>query len=61
MCGPFGPFLFGSFWWMFPLAGMLICIGFVVFLSRFSTTGGGCMSMGADHGERKHQGAETRG
>jgi hypothetical protein len=58
MCGAFGPFLFGSYWWIFPLLGMLICLGFLIFLARFASTGRGCMWMGGHHGAPKHQVAE---
>ncbi len=61
MCGPFGPFLLGSFWWIFPLAGMLMCLAFAIFAFRFASAGEGFMCMGGHQGGRKHQAPETRG
>jgi hypothetical protein len=34
MCGPF---LLASNWWIFPLVGMLICLGFLIFMARFAS------------------------
>jgi hypothetical protein len=56
MCGLF---LFGSYWWIFPLAGMLICLTFLIVMSRFAGTGGGFMCMGGQQRERKQQRVET--
>lgn len=56
MCGLF---LFGSYWWIVPLAGMLICLAFLIFMSRFAGTAGGFMCMRGHHRERKQHGIET--
>ena len=56
MCGPF---LLASNWWIFPLVGMLIGLGFLIFLAHVASTGRGWMCMGGHHGVRKHQVAET--
>lgn len=58
MCGPF---LFGSFWWIVPLVGMLMCLGFLIIASRFSTVVHGGMCMGGHRGTRNNAVAETRG
>lgn len=55
MCGLF---LFGSFWWVFPLIAMLMCLGFMAF--GFAGTRHGSMCMGGHHGERNHHVTETR-
>lgn len=57
MCGPF---LFGSFWWVFPLIAMLMCLGFLFMAFRFAGTRHGCMFMGGHHGERNHHVTEPR-
>ena len=41
MCGPF----FWGFWWIFPLVGFLICLGFMAF--RLLSAGGGFVCMGS--------------
>jgi hypothetical protein len=56
MCGLF---LFGSYWWIVPLAGMLICLAFLIFACRLAGTAGGVMCMSDHHRERKHQGIQT--
>lgn len=58
MCGPF---LFGSFWWIFPLIAMLVCLGFLFMAFRFASTRHACMCMGGHHGQPKHQTGDERG
>ncbi len=41
---------FTGFWWVVPLAGMLICVGFCLFAFRRMAGGGGCGCMGG-HGD----------
>ncbi len=57
MCGPL---LFGSVWWAFPLVGMLICLGLMIFFARFASKGAGFGCMGGHHAERRREAAETR-
>ncbi|HKW03273.1 MAG TPA: hypothetical protein VJN96_25840 [Vicinamibacterales bacterium] len=43
-------------WWIFPLVGMLICLGFFLVMLRSWSTGHGCMGMHrhrATHDEAK--------
>ena len=43
MCGP----LFWGVWWIFPLVGFSVCLGFMAF--RFLGTGRGFMCTGDGH------------
>jgi hypothetical protein len=56
MCGPF---LLASTWWIFPLGGILTCLGFLIILACVASTGRGWMCMGGYHAARKNQVAET--
>ena len=58
MCGPF---LTGSFWWIFPLVGMLMCLGLFIFLSRFARSGESFMCMRPPHWRAGRPGPETGG
>ncbi len=49
-----------AFWWIFPVMGLLICLGFVVIAVRFASTGRGFMCMGGHRGMRNDEVAETR-
>lgn len=51
MCGP----LLGGFWWLLPLMGALMCLGFLVMAFRFASTGRGFMCMGGHHGGRPNK------
>jgi hypothetical protein len=53
MCGPF----FFGFWWIVPLVGFLMCLGFMAF--RFLGTGGGLMCMGGHRSTPTDQPAES--
>lgn len=57
MCGP----LLGGFWWIFPLVGFLLCLGFMLTGFRSARTGRGCMCMGGHRGRPNDALAETRG
>jgi len=35
-----------GFWWVFPLVGMLTCLGFFLVMFRSRSGGCGCMGMG---------------
>jgi hypothetical protein len=37
--------LLPGFWWVFPLVGMLICLGFFLVMFRSGSAGHGCMGM----------------
>ena len=53
MCGP----LLWGFWWILPLVGMVMCLGFMAF--RLGT-GHGFMCMGGHPGTRKDQATEAQ-
>ncbi len=47
MCGPF----LGGFWWIFPLVGFLVCLGFMLTVCRSGRARmclGGCSSLPND-------------
>jgi hypothetical protein len=46
MCGP----LVWGFWWIFPLMGFLMCLGFLVMALRFASKGRGFRCMGGHRG-----------
>jgi hypothetical protein len=46
--GPWGASMW-SFWWIFPLIGMAICVLFLVTMVRAATGGHGFMCMGHGH------------
>ncbi len=49
-----------AFWWIFPMIGLLICLGFLVMAFRFVGTGRGFMCMGGHRGMGNDEVAETR-
>lgn len=57
MCGAL---LWGASWWIFPLVGLLMCLGFLITAFRFRSLRLGCMCMGAHRGKRNQEVAETR-
>jgi hypothetical protein len=46
MCGP----LLWGFWWIFPLMGLLVCLGFLVMAFRSAKRGRGFGCMGGHRG-----------
>lgn len=56
MCGP----LLSAYWWIFPLMGFLMCLGFVVVAFRFASTGRGFMCMSGQRGMPRGRVAEPR-
>ncbi len=55
MCGLF----FWGLWWIFPLVGFLMCLGFIAF--RFLGDGRGFMCMGGHRPAQSGQRAESHG
>jgi hypothetical protein len=49
-----------SFWWIFPLIGMLVCLTFFVMMVRVMVTGRGAMCMGGHRGTERDEAAELR-
>ncbi len=43
-------------WWVFPLIGFVLCLGFMLVAFRFARTGRGCMCMGGPRGMVNDQG-----
>ena len=56
MWGP-GPWMgpMGGFWWIFPLMGLLVCLFFLIAMTRMMGRGGPFACMGPRH----HVGDET--
>ena len=49
-----------GFWWILPLIGLAICLGFLVVAFRFVSTGRGFMCMGGHRGMETDEVAEMR-
>ncbi len=45
MCG----LVWGGFWWIFPLIGLVMCIGMMLLMTRVAGRRGGCMGMGGSN------------
>jgi hypothetical protein len=56
MCGAF----LTGVWWVFPLIGFLLCLGFMVVAFRFARTGRGCLCMGGPRGNVGDQSGQVR-
>jgi hypothetical protein len=59
MWGPWATPAWG-FWWIFPLIGFLICVGFFVVAVRAMSAGRGFMCMGGHQATAPDQVAEMR-
>ncbi len=55
MCGPF---LWG-FWWVFPLVGLVMCLGMMLMMSRHAGAGHGGMCMGGPRRTPSHEAGDT--
>ncbi len=55
MCGA----LLAGVWWIFPLLGFALCLGFMFLAFRSGCAGRGCMCMGNHRGITDDQGAQA--
>ncbi len=54
-----GPLTVG-FWWIFPLMGLLMCVGCLLMMFRSATTGRGFMCRGGDGGRHIDEVSDMR-
>jgi hypothetical protein len=54
-----GPLTVG-FWWIFPLMGLVMCLGCLLMMFRSVTTGRGFMCMRGHHGTQTDEDSEMR-
>ncbi len=60
MWGPGWGWPMWAFWWVFPLLGFLVCLGFLVMMIRAMRSGAGVMCMGRHQAPGVDETAELR-